>query len=104
MPPAGMELVESGMAAARFRSAVLSLDAAGSRERDFAGRDVSPEIVASADGARFALAVRAVPSGPEGIERAMAATAENSIRFRALADQERAMLREYRVVVEDARR
>jgi hypothetical protein len=38
------------------------------------------------------------------MEYAMGATAENSIRFRALADQERAMLHEFRAVAEDARR
>jgi len=97
-------LVEQGLRAARARSSVLAFDVATVGDRGEVARDLSPIIEDSPGGFRFALEMRRAPSGAGGIERAMAATAENSIRFRALASQEHAMLRELRTVAEDARR
>jgi len=72
----------------------------------FVARDIAPVDEQTDDGMRFAAAVReAAGAGESGsIEYAMGATAENSLRCRALADQERAMLREFRSVAEGARR
>lgn len=99
-------LVEQGMNVAQLRARVLAEDAANARSSGFVARDIAPAPELSDRGLEFAAAVRSAPSsGASGtIEYAMGATAENSLRFRALADQERAMLREYRTVAEDARR
>ena len=72
----------------------------------FAAVDMAPVLEASPQGVRFAAALQRTPSptGAGAIEYAMGATAENGIRFRALADQERSMLREFRTVAEGARR
>lgn len=99
-------LVEQGLDVAQLRARVLAEDAANARSIGFVARDVAPTPESSDRGLEFAAAVRsAATSGESGtIEYAMGATAENSLRFRALADQERAMLREYRTVAEEARR
>lgn len=103
MPSVGFDALESGMAIARDRAAALSIDAALARTPRFRPFDVAAEP----DGAD-AVAERVVEAKPAGasgaIEYAMGATAENSIRFRALADQERAMLREFRTVTDEARK
>jgi flagellar basal body rod protein FlgB len=104
MAEIGFTLVEQGMRAAQQRAAVLAADAANARASGFVPSDISPELEISESGLRFASASRPVPNGIGGIEYAMAATADNSIRFRALADQERAMLREFKTVAEDAGR
>lgn len=99
-------LVEQGLEVARFRASVLAEDVANARSTGFVPRDVEPEVVATDHGLAFAAAVRTAGAPGESgtIESSMGATAENSLRFRALADQERAMLREYRSVAEASRR
>lgn len=90
---------------AQERAAVLAADAANARTPGFAVRDLAPVIEESPTGLRFASAMREAGAGARGaIEYAMGASAENSIRFRALADQAHAMLREFRIVAEEARR
>ena len=101
MSQAGFDAVECGMAFARSRAIVLAADAANARTQGFQPVDIAPA------GDRFGgMVVRALSaSGTAGtIERSMAASAQNSVRYRALADQERAMLREFRSVADDARR
>jgi flagellar basal body rod protein FlgB len=99
------DLMEQGMRVAQQRAVVLATDAAESGMPGFVPRDLTPVIEESGAGLRFAAALRQAPaSGGGAMEYAMGATAENSIRFRALADQERAMLHEFRAVAEDARR
>jgi len=104
MADMGFELVEQGMRAAQDRAAVLAADAANARTPGFVPSDISPGGEVSASGIRFASVLRPVRSGVGGLEYAMAATADNSIRFRALADQERAMLREFKTVAENTGR
>ena len=106
MAELGLTLVEQGMRVAQQRAAVLAADAANARTPGFVARDVKPVIEESSGGMTFAAAVETAQTAGEGgtIEYAMAATAENSVRFRALADQERAMLREFRTVADEARR
>lgn len=100
MSQAGFDAVEAGLAFARTRSIVLATDATNARAPGFQPIDVAPA------GEFGGLVVRALQtSGTAGtIERSMAASAENSVCYRALADQERSMLREFRTVAEDARR
>ena len=106
MVDGALGLIEQGMQVAQLRGRVLAEDAANARSPGFAARDVAPAAALTERGLEFAAAVRTAPaSGESGtIEFAMGATAENSLRFRALADQERAMLREYRTVADEARR
>ena len=106
MSEIGFTLVEQGMQLAQDRAAVLALDAANARSPGFAARDLTPAVFTSGEGVRFAASLHAAAPAGEGgtIEYAMGATADNSVRFRALADQERAMLREFRTVAEEARR
>jgi hypothetical protein len=103
MPTVGFDALETGMAIARDRAAALSIDAAKARAPGFRPFDVAAEPAGESGIAERV--VTAKPLGASGaIEYAMGATAENSIRFRALADQERAMLREFRTVTDEARR
>lgn len=106
MSEIGLGFVEQGMRLAQERAAVLAEDAANARSPGFVARDVVPQLVMSDQGMRFAASVRSAQGEGEGgtIEFAMGAIAENSVRFRALADQERAMVREFRTVAEEARR
>ena len=99
-------IVEQGLRFAQAREAVLAADAANARTAGFSPVDVAPVLEPSENGLRFAAAVRSsAPLGASGaIEYAMGATAENAIRFRSLADQERAMLHEYRTVAQESRR
>ena len=106
MSEIGFSLVEQGMAFAQARAAVLAADAANARSPGFVARDLKPAVEVSGSGVRMASHLQAATSAGTGgtIEFAMGATAQNSMRFRALADQERAMLREFRTVAEGARR
>jgi flagellar basal body rod protein FlgB len=106
MAESGLSLVEQGMRVAQQRASVLAADAANARMHGFVARDVKPVFDESSGGMTFAAAVQTAQAAGEGgtIEYAMAATAENSVHFRALADQERAMLREFRTVADEARR
>ena len=105
MSELGFSPVEQGMRLAPERAAVLAADAANAHTPGFIPRDLVPRVETTGDGLRFAAALRE-PENSEsgGLEFTMAATAENSIRFRALADQERAMIREFRTVAEESRR
>jgi flagellar basal body rod protein FlgB len=97
----GFDAVEAGLAFGRARAVVLATDAANAQSQGFRAVDIAPA------GERFnGLVVRALGSGGAAgtIERAMAASAQNSVRYRALADQERAMLREFRSAADGARR
>ena len=106
MAEGAIGLVEQGMRVAQLRGGVLAEDAANARSTGFVARDVEPVLARTDAGVAFAAAVRTagVPGESGTIEFAMGATAENSLRFRALADQEHAMLREFRSVAEEARR
>jgi len=99
-------LVEQGLQVAQLRGRVLAEDAANARSPGFVARDVDPAPELTDRGLEFAAALHTAPAAGESgtIEFTMGATAENSLRFRALADQERAMLREYRTVADEARR
>jgi flagellar basal body rod protein FlgB len=100
MSQSGFDAVEQGLAFSKTRAIILAADAANARTPGFQPVDIAP-------GDRFGgMVVRALDaSGTAGtIERSMAASAQNSVRYRALADQERAMLREFRSVAEEARR
>ena len=91
-------LIEQGLQVTQLRARVLAEDAANARSTGFVARDVAPAPELTDRGLEFAAAVESAPTSGASrtIEFAMGATAENSLRFRALADQERAMLREYR--------
>lgn len=103
MNTGALGLVEQGLRFAHSRGAVLAADAANAGAQGSAAADIVPMVEETPDGARFAAAFRAVaPAG--AVDHTMGATAENSIRFRALADQERAMLREFKTIAEEARR
>jgi hypothetical protein len=106
MSGSAFDIVEQGMRLAQARASVLAADAANSRTPGFVPRDLTPVVEQSDAGLRFAAAIRSTPSVGEGgaIEYAMGATADNSVRFRTLADQERAMLREFRTVADEGRR
>jgi flagellar basal body rod protein FlgB len=106
MSELGFSMVEQGMRIAQERALVLAADAANARTPGYVARDVVPAVEETASGLRFSGAVRQAQSPGAGhmIEFAMGATAQNSVRFRALADQERAMLHEFRLVAEEARR
>ncbi len=102
----GLDNIEAQLIFARTRAAVLAQDVANARTPGFIARDV--QMVQSTDpaGAPFAAALQNVNThGAVGaLEYAMGAQARNAIAFRALTDQERAMLREVRTVAEEARR
>src|ERR1700730_8473675 len=106
MSDLGFALVEQGMRLAQERGAVLAADAANARSTGFVARDLSPSLEASKACLRFETSLHTlqIADGLGTIEYAMGATAENSVRFRALADQERAMLREFRTVAQESRR
>jgi flagellar basal body rod protein FlgB len=92
--------IEAGLAFGRDRAIVLAMDTANARRPGFIAFDVQP----AANGFGSVVA-HALGSGASAtIENSMAASAQNSVRYRALADQERAMLREFRSAADDARR
>ena len=101
MDDRGIGTIEAGMRFAQTRAAILADDVANARTPGFVPRDVAQ----SGDGS-FGTVLREVQaSGPAHVvEFVMAAEAKNAVTFRALADQEHAMLRELRTVAEDARR
>jgi hypothetical protein len=106
MSDLGFAMVEDGMSVAARRAAVLASDAANVRTPGFVPSDVAEGVEDDGAGPRFVSAVTAMQTGglTGDVEHVMTATAQNSIRFRSLADQERAMLHEYRTVAEDQRR
>jgi hypothetical protein len=99
-------LVEQAMRFGRYRAAVLAGDAANAATPGFTPRDVEPIAQVSERGVRFAAMVRDVDTGGSvgAIEYAMGGIAKNSVWYRALAEQARAMLREFRTVAEETRR
>jgi hypothetical protein len=101
-----LRMMETAMAFSRYREAVLSSDAANANSAGFAPTDVGLVPHASAEGVRFAVAMRELSDrGPTGsIEYAMGGIAKNAVWYRALTQQTRAILREYRTVAEEARR
>ncbi|MDQ6779657.1 MAG: hypothetical protein M3Z37_00675 [Candidatus Eremiobacteraeota bacterium] len=98
--------VEEGLRFATLRAAVLAADTANARTPGFQPVDVEPSPSFSADGVRFA--ARLHETGARGtvgvLQFSMAAQGRNAVRFHALADQERAMLHELRLVAQEARR
>jgi hypothetical protein len=97
--------IEAGLRFAQTRSAVLAEDVANARTPGFVARDAAL-TAGDADGPPFATVLRDVQArGPVGVlEFAMGAQAKNAVMYRALTDQEHAMLRELRTVAEEARR
>ncbi|HXW76200.1 MAG TPA: hypothetical protein VEJ20_02200 [Candidatus Eremiobacteraceae bacterium] len=98
--------VEDGLRACVVRGALLASDAANAHTPNFTPADLVPVSRDGLASANFGYALERVQTQNAGaaIEAVMAATAENSIRFRSLADQEHAMLREFRTVAEELRR
>ncbi len=107
MGDSALSYIEAGMSFAHGRAAFLAADIANARSPGFRPVDLKL-VAATSDGAGPGL--RAVPVGVEAhgmvgvVEYAMTAQAKNSMTYRALADQERAMLREFRTVAEESRR
>ncbi|MBC5823629.1 MAG: hypothetical protein GIW99_06130 [Candidatus Eremiobacteraeota bacterium] len=100
-----LQAVEQGLHFLRDRAAVLASDVANARTQGFVAVDIDPVARVNSAGAVFAEAVKEVGRGKTGVlEYAMGATAQNSVAYKALAEQERAMLKEFRTVAEEARR
>lgn len=91
---------------AKMRSTVLADDVANARTPGFVARDAQLVESSDPDAPPFATVLRGVQArGAVGVlEFAMGAQAKNAVMYRALADQERAMLRELRTVAEEAKR
>lgn len=91
---------------AQARAEVLAEDVANARTPGFVPRDAVRLERDEAAGPPFGAVLRDVAaSGATGVlEYAMGAQAKNAVTYRALADQEHAMLRELRTVAEEARR
>jgi hypothetical protein len=106
MSDAAFDYIEAGMRFSRTRSAVLTEDVANARTPGFAAYDV---VRAGSDpGSRIPFSTvlsEVAASGAVGVlEFAMGAQAKNAVTYKALAEQEHAMLRELRTVAEEARR
>ncbi|MBV8082531.1 MAG: hypothetical protein JO347_00410 [Candidatus Eremiobacteraeota bacterium] len=101
-----LRMVEDAMRAARYRQAVLASDAANATSAGFAPKDIALSVQRESGGMRFAAAIRDVPvtGAVATVEYAMGAIAKNAVWYRALAQQTRAILREFRTVAEEARR
>lgn len=91
---------------AQARTSVLAVDAANAQTPGFIARDISLVAGGGGSGAEFSVVLHETAArGAVGIlEFTMGAQARNAVVYRALADQERAMLRELRTVAEEARR
>lgn len=101
----GFSAVEEGMRIARARAAYLAADAANATSPGFEARDLTVAPGGSRSAPFSVALVRSgAPGGTNIIDYTMAANAKNAVSYRALADQERAMLREFRTVAEEARR
>ncbi len=101
MSDSAFSQIEAGLAFGRGRAVVLAVDAANARRKGFVGVDVRRDSQAFSGFVARALGGNGASST---IESTMAASAQNSVQYRALADQERAMLREFRNAADDARR
>lgn len=110
MSDLAFDYVEAGMRFARLRAAALAEDVANARTPGFVPHDLARAENGSAGpgsaGAPFSAVLHQIAaSGTVGLlEYAMSAQAKNAVAYRALAEQERAMLRELRTVAEEARR
>lgn len=101
----GFDAVEAGLRFTRARAAVLADDAANARTPGFVAQDLVAVPGGSGKAAFTAVLREAGARGAVGVlEFAMAAQAHNSVSYKALADQERSMLHELRMVAEEARR
>ena len=101
-----LSIIEEGMAFAQRRAAVLASDAANVATPGFTAGDIAPEPRLSDAGIRFAAAFHGFASSPGvgTLEHTMASTAKNSVWYRALTVQARAVLREFKTVAEELRR
>jgi hypothetical protein len=110
MSDSAFSYVEAGMSFARMRAATLADDVANARTPGFVAHDLArvenDSAPGSAAGAPFSVVLRDVAArGAVGLlEYAMSAQAKNAVAYKALAEQEHAMLRELRTVAEEARR
>ena len=89
---------------AQVRANVLADDVANARTPGFVARDAAR--VDDGAGTPFGTVLQQVQAqGPVSVlEFAMGAQARNAVTYRALADQEHAMLKELRTVAEEERR
>jgi len=101
MPESAFAAIEAAMNVERGRSIVLAADVANARRPGFTAVDVQP---APAEFGGFVVRAMRGNGASATIENTMAASAQNSVRYRALADQERSILREFRSAADDARR
>ena len=101
-----LSIIEEGMAFAQRRAAVLASDAANVATPGFTAGDISPVPHVSGAGIRFAAALQEFQSAPGigTLEYAMASMAKNSVWYRALTVQARAVLREFKTVADELRR
>jgi len=111
MSDLAFDYVEAGMRFARLRAATLAEDVANARTPGFVPHDLARAENGSAGpgaigGAPFSAVLHQVAAnGTVGLlEYAMRAQAKNAVAYRALAEQERALLRELRTVAQEARR
>ena len=98
--------VEAGLRFAQQRASVLAADTANARTPGFQPKDLTMTLADSATGLRFAAALHDVDvRGTVGLlEYSTATQGKNAVRYHALADQERAMLHELRMIAQEARR
>jgi flagellar basal body rod protein FlgB len=103
--------IEAGMRFARMRAAALAEDVANARTPGFVPHDLaraenSFASAGSPGGPPFSAVLHEIAThGTVGLlEYAMSAQAKNAVAYKALAEHERAMLRELRTVAEEARR
>ncbi|HME80661.1 MAG TPA: hypothetical protein VKF82_01145 [Candidatus Eremiobacteraceae bacterium] len=101
-----LRMVEGAMQFARYRAAVLAGDVANAGSTGFAPKDVTLTAGPGDGGLRFASAMHDVSTADpvSTVEYAMGAIAKNAIWYRALTQQTRALLREFRTVAEEERR
>jgi hypothetical protein len=98
-------MMETAMELARYREAVLSSDVANVSSAGFVPKDVALAPHAIRGGVQFAAELRDLSgNGPGSLELAVGAIAKNGVWYRALTQQTRAILREYRTVAEEVRR
>lgn len=102
----GFSAVEQGLRLERLRATYLATDAANAGTPGFVAKDLGIGSAGTGEAGAFSAApVDVHAAGAAGIiEYTMGATAKNAVAYRALADQERAMLREFRTVADEAHR
>src|SRR5215469_4715209 len=104
MSDRAFDAIEGGMRFAQARASVLADDVANARTPGFVAYDAA-RVNDDGLGAPFATVLQQVQAqGPASVlEFAMGAQARNAVTYRALADQEHAMLKELRTVAEEER-